>query len=106
MAQFDVHRNPGKNRDAMPYVVVLQSAAYDGHDRRVVAPLTKQVIAGRAPHALLTPTFVVGGVTVFLNPFDLVSVPVGQLGPKVASLSRHGDKLIAALDQLFTRVWG
>jgi toxin CcdB len=30
MAQFDVFRNPGVRRDAIPFVVVVQSAVFDG----------------------------------------------------------------------------
>jgi toxin CcdB len=37
MAQFDVHRNNGKQRDSIPYVVVVQSALFDDYGRRVVA---------------------------------------------------------------------
>jgi hypothetical protein len=39
MAQFDVHRNPGRHRDRIPFVVVVQSSLYDGYRRRVVVPL-------------------------------------------------------------------
>ena len=29
MAQFDVHRNTGKQRETIPFVVVVQSSLYD-----------------------------------------------------------------------------
>ena len=41
MAQFDVHRNPGKNRDAIPFVVLVQSSLFDSYRRRVVVPLVE-----------------------------------------------------------------
>jgi hypothetical protein len=41
MAQFDVHRNTGKHRDSIPFVVVVQSAQFDGYRRRVVVPLVR-----------------------------------------------------------------
>ncbi|NKE46479.1 hypothetical protein HB662_16980 [Roseomonas frigidaquae] len=39
MAQFDVHRNLGADRAAVPFVVVLQSRAHDHVPTRLVAPL-------------------------------------------------------------------
>ena len=42
MTQFDVHRNTGKQKEAIPYVVVVQSSLYDGYRRRVVAPLVRR----------------------------------------------------------------
>jgi toxin CcdB len=39
MPQFDVHLNPGPQRGAVPLVVLVQSALFDGYRRRVVVPL-------------------------------------------------------------------
>jgi len=39
MAQFDVHKNTGKQRDSIPFVVVVQSSLFDKYRRRVVVPL-------------------------------------------------------------------
>jgi len=39
MAQFDVHRNPGRTRTGTPYFVIVQSRRFDGYPRRVVVPL-------------------------------------------------------------------
>jgi len=38
-AQFDVHRNTGRNRTAIPYVVIVQSSYFEKSRRRVVVPL-------------------------------------------------------------------
>jgi toxin CcdB len=35
----------------------------------------------------------------------MVSVPLDQLGPAVGSLADHGQAIVAALDELFTRAW-
>jgi len=48
--QFDVHRNPGQRRDAMPFVVTLQNGRYDRAATRLVAPL---LLATRARVAKL-----------------------------------------------------
>jgi hypothetical protein len=29
MAQFDIHRNPGRRRDSIAFVVIVQSSIYD-----------------------------------------------------------------------------
>lgn len=42
MAQFEAHRNVGKNRDAIPFVVLAQSALFDSYRWRVVVPLVRK----------------------------------------------------------------
>jgi toxin CcdB len=106
MAQFDVHRNPGKHRASIPYVVVLQSAVFDGYKRRVVVPLVRKADAGSIHHARFNPSFKVKGATVVLHPLEIVSVPADMLGEPVASLAAHGDSIIAAMDELMTRAYG
>jgi hypothetical protein len=44
MAQFDIHRKLGKHRDAIPFVVVVQSALFDDYRRRVLVPLVKAIV--------------------------------------------------------------
>ena len=39
VAQFDVFANPGRQRDAVPYVVALQNSRYDRAATRLVAAL-------------------------------------------------------------------
>lgn len=46
MAQFDVHRNSGKHRDDIPFVVVVQSTQFDSYRRRVVVPLVRTAAIG------------------------------------------------------------
>ena len=77
MAQFDVHRNIGKQREAIPYVVIVQSSLYDSYRRRVVIPLVRRsnldnaaTLAGSA----LNPVFTVEGIEVVLHPLEIVSV--------------------------------
>lgn len=109
MAQFDVHRNTGKNRDAIPFVVVVQSALFDDYRRRVVVPLVRKSALsglGRVSHATFNPTFRIAGTQLVLHPLEIVSVPVESLGEQVDSLAREGGKIIEALDQMLTRSWG
>ena len=102
MAQFDVHKNPGANREAVPFVVIVQSAAYDSTPRRVVIPLARTTVYGAPSYARLTPQFVVDGVSVVLRPFELVSVPADKLGKRVGTLREHGPRIISAIDELIT----
>ena len=44
MPQFDVHRNKGTLRDAIPFVVIVQSSLFDGYKRRVVVPLVRRTV--------------------------------------------------------------
>jgi toxin CcdB len=105
MPQFDVHRNSGKHKDAIPFVVVVQSAQFDTYRRRVVVPLVRASAIGKVSFAGFNPTFRIRGVTVVLHPLDIVSVPVDQLGEVVGSLGKEGQAIVAALDELLTRAW-
>ena len=106
MAQFDVYRNPGKQRAAIPFVVVVQSSLYDGYRRRVVIPLAlRSSLSSAFTDTPLNPVFTIEGLTVVLHPLEIVSVACDQLGEKVASLAADGDRITNAMDELFTRAW-
>jgi toxin CcdB len=105
MAQFDVHRNTGKHRDAIPFVVVVQSSQFDNYRRRVVVPLVRKTAIGKIAFAAFNPGFKIRGVAVVLHPLDIVSVPVEQLGAVVGSLKDDSQRIVAALDELLTRAW-
>lgn len=109
MSQFDVHRNPGRNQLVIPYVVVVQSAAFDKLARRLVIPLLAEdgeQARVRVPYSDTTPSITIAGQRLVLNPFEMVSVEAAKLGPKVASLADCGDVITAALDEVFSRAYG
>jgi toxin CcdB len=106
MAQFDVHRNVGRHRDGIPFVVVAQSRLFDSYRRRVVIPLARKAELGQIPDLRLNPTFKVKGIAVVLHPLEIVSVANEHLGERVGSLADEADAIIAALDELFTRAFG
>lgn len=106
MAQFDVHRNSGRHRDAIPYVVVVQSALFDDYGRRAVVPLVKASAVGKITNPRFNPTFKIGRVSVVLHPLEIVSVAVDKLGKPIASLAKESDRVMAALDDLLARAWG
>jgi toxin CcdB len=103
MAQFDVHRNPGRHRDNIPFVVVVQSSLYNNYRRRVVVPLVSKSSIGKVTNPRFNPTFRIKGQSVVLHPLEIVSVANENLGELVDSLEEDGDKIIAALDELLTR---
>lgn len=103
MAQFDVHRNPGRHRDTIPFVVIVQSALYDDYRRRVVVPLVNKSSLGKVNNPRFNPTFRIKGQSVVLHPLETVSVARENLGEWVDSLKEEGYKIISALDELLTR---
>jgi toxin CcdB len=103
--QFDVHANPGRHRDTIPFVVVIQSSQFDGYRRRLVVPLVKASSVNRHDLKSLNPEFTIRKARVVLHPLDLVSVPVDQLGECVGSLAESADVIVAALDEVMTRIW-
>lgn len=106
MTQFDVHRNTGKHRDDIPYVVLVQSSLYDSFRRRVVVPLVRKSALGKVSNPRFNPSFKIENVQVVLHPLEIVSVPTEQLGEFVESLSPEGSRIMDALDELITQVWG
>ena len=109
MAQYDVHRNSGRQREAIPYVLTVQSSLFDGYRRQVVVPLVRRSeIDGLAALAGLrmNPVFSIEGIDVVLHPLEIVSVAMTQMGEKVTSLADQGDQIANALDELLARSWG
>jgi toxin CcdB len=106
MAQFDVHRNVGRHKDSIPFVVVAQSRLFDSYRRRLVIPLVRKAELGQIPDPRLNPTFKVKGIVVVLHPLEIVSVANEYLGERVESLADEADAIIGALDELFTRAFG
>jgi len=105
MAQFDVHRNRGQQRIMIPYLLAVQSRRFDASGRRVVVPLlASEALAATDPG--FTPSFLVEGRMVVLNPLSIASIPVGALGDWVCSLQEDGDRIIGAIDLLISRAWG
>lgn len=105
MAQFDVHRNTGRYRDEIPFVVLVQSALYDNYRRRVVVPMVRKAALGKVSNPRFNPTFKIENVQVVLHPLEIVSVPSDLLGEYVASLSSEGSRIMDALDELLTQAW-
>lgn len=105
MTQFDVHRNTGKHRDDIPYVVLVQSSLYDSYRRRVVVPMVRASTLGKVSNPRFNPAFKIENIQVVLHPLEIVSVPNELLGEYVQSLSSEGSRIMDALDELLTQAW-
>ena len=104
MAQFGVFRNPGRQREIIPFVVVLQNARFDRGGTRFVAPMVRSEVARIAEH-YLAPRFIVDELEVTLDVFNLATLPVDRLGRLVASLADEESRvrLIRALDEFISQ---
>jgi toxin CcdB len=105
MTQFDVHRNTGRHRDDIPFVVLVQSSQYDGYRRRVVVPLVRKSVIGKIANPHFNPSYKIEGIAVVLHPLEIVSVSNEQLGEFVQSLEPEGQGIMDALVELLTRAW-
>ncbi|MGK7865810.1 CcdB family protein [Falsiroseomonas sp. E2-1-a20] len=108
MAQFDVHRAPGRASGATPFVVVLQSALFDHLRTRLVAPLVDSAAAAAAGYPRRTPRFRVAGQEVTLDVLQTAAIPRAALGPVVGSLADDNDatRIVAAVDEAISRAHG
>ena len=101
--QFDVVRNPLKSgRDERPYVIVIQHAFLDDLPTRVVVPLTTASALRAQPR--LNPAFKILGQSVRLSPTEPFSLLLRHLRNPVASLASERDRIVAALDLVFTGI--
>lgn len=107
-AQFDVHRNRGRQAAAVPFVVVLQSRRFDGAGTRVVAPLVANPPGVRQPYPDLSPSFTIDGRRVVRDPLLMQTVPRHSLGERVANLAddESSARIIKAIDVMLSRAWG
>jgi toxin CcdB len=103
--QFDVFRNPGRQRDTTPFLVMLQNKNFDRLATRFIAPLVL-CSAVTTREGCLAPRFFVAGQEVFMDVFNVATVLADRLGKPVASLSDEDSraKLIRAIDEFIRQV--
>ncbi len=102
MAQFDVFENPNEEtKQAIPFLLDLQTDLLDVLSTRVVAPLIAASAMGKAIKHL-NPQFTIRNITVFMSTPELAGISVQSMGEKVSSLRDQRHEIIAALDFLFT----
>ncbi len=101
--QFDVFRNPLKaGRDQRPYVVAIQHPFLDHLPTRVVVPLV--IRAAITMQERLNPVFRILGHELHLSPTEPLSLSLRYLRNPVANLGEDRERIMAALDLVFTGI--
>lgn len=100
--QFDVRLNRRDDADDVPYFIELQSDRANLMAVRIVAPLMRKSVFRSTPR--LQPELRVNDQVVLLVIHELFAIDARALGPVVANLGSEHDRIIAALDFLFTGV--
>jgi hypothetical protein len=101
--QFDVFPNPFRaGRADRPYLIWVQHRFLDAAASRLVAPLSIERAFNHWPR--LNPELLVLGQRLFLVPTDLASLSPKHLRAPVANLESDRDRIVAALDLVFTGV--
>jgi len=108
MAQFDVYKIIGGNRQAAPYVVAVQSARFDRLPTRVVVPMVPPRRDRGMLDDNLAPPFRIEDTDVMLALWQIFTIPVNALGPVVASLAEDNAsaRIIRGLDELISQIYG
>ncbi len=101
MRQFDVFANPSKiSSKFAPLLIVLQSSLTQTRATVVGAPL---VLPNRIPERTrLFPILRVRSADLVLSTNELGAIGVKLLGDPVANLEGERDRIIAAIDMLFS----
>lgn len=101
--QFDVHRNlHARSPSDPPYLVNLQSDYLASLPTVIVAPLWETASDQQA--SLLATRVTLGSRAYIIAVAELTSMRRSLLGPVVANLGIARDRIVRALDLLFTGV--
>jgi toxin CcdB len=104
MAQFDLRSNAGSPyASEIPLLLEVQADLLDGLRSRVVVPLYRKPLRGRAI-SQLEPEVAWQGEPLVVATAELASVSVSSLGPVVGTLLPRRTELLAALDLLLTGI--
>ena len=103
MAQFDVYKAPRGGDHSL--LVDVQTDFLSSMESRVVVPLiARKKLNPKERLARLNPICEVEGVEHVMITQELAAVPTALLGRRIATLSRHRDEIIAAIDMLITGI--
>ncbi|MES2481120.1 MAG: CcdB family protein [Pseudomonadota bacterium] len=105
MAQFDVYRNPvAASREAIPYLVDVQSDLLSGMPTRLTFPLGDPAVLPSAGPAALCPTVQVNGQLLRVLPHLAAAFRAKDLGKSVASLAGQASEFVGAMDAVLSGV--
>ena len=100
--QFDVFANPERRRSSVEYLVILQSDLAFGTRGIVAAPLDRYSEQYRDQR--LYPLVRVQDRAFVVVITEIATLPRKLLKNQVGNLSEHRDRIMLALDYLFTGV--
>lgn len=104
MAQFRVYLNANPaSCKRVPYLLDVQSDLIDAIATRVVVPLVATDTIEPAIGSLM-PMFIVGGDEVVMDTSQIAGVPMRVIGKEVQDLSGDRQRIVAALDFLFSGI--
>ncbi len=105
MAQFDAYDNPSvAQREAFPYVVVLQNDQFDQFTTRFVMPLSRLKAPPRGLPRRLSQAVEVRGETLWLASHLCATLPTRVLKRPVAALRGMRQHFVDALDAVVSGV--
>jgi len=100
--QFDVCPTPFKRgKRERPFLVVLQSALIDSRSRVCGTLVDAQFLE---PLGRLNPAFTIEGTKVYFHPIEILTLDGRLLRTPVGNLEAARDRIVAALDLVFTGV--
>lgn len=102
MARFDVYRNPGRNRETIPYLLEVQSNVISALASRIVIPL--RTLDGFGDVTLPTDLFPLiefDGALHFLDTPQMAAMPAAELKTCVGTLQARQADIQTALDRVF-----
>lgn len=102
MAQFDIYKNPNKDKRIYPFVIDIQHSILSDLNSRLVIPLGRYSEFKNGQFSGLTPGFKVGNTRLILLPHYMSSLSTKKLATPVGSLADHRDEIIAAIDMAVT----
>ena len=101
--QFDVFSNPSRRgSEERPYVIVVQSSLLAEVETRVCVPLIAERFL--KPTNRLNPLFDIKQRAVYLHPVEIATIPLRLLRSPIANLEEYRERIIAALDLVFTGI--
>lgn len=99
MAQFEVYLNPSaRSREAIPYLVDIQSDYLAGLATRIVIPLTRHHSVRNTSLESLTPVIEYQDESLLLFTPSIASVPADLLKNPIGSVRHLRARIIGALD--------
>lgn len=105
MAQWDVFVNPSaRMREALPFVVVLQSDLLNVLNTRLVAPLARRQPPLQGVSGRLSPRFEIQGESLTLVVHESAPMEARALRNPVGSLRADSHRIIDAFDAVVSGV--